>query len=125
MRKGAAITPPVSDNVLEGITRRSVIELLKRELGVPVVERSIDRTEITLADELFFCGTGVQIAAVTRVDHRPIGSGRMGPVVSALRALFFDVARGHRAEYRSWCHPIYGDAPVSDRPPVTKRATAR
>ena len=125
VRKGTAITPPVTDNVLEGITRRSVIELLKRELGVPVVERSIDRTEITLADELFFCGTGVQIAAVTRVDHRPIGSGRMGPVVSALRALFFDVARGHRAEYRSWCHPIYGDAPVSDRPPVTKRFSER
>jgi branched-chain amino acid aminotransferase len=125
LRKGTAITPPVTDNVLEGITRRSVMELLTRELGVPVVERSIDRTEITLADELFFCGTGVQIAAVTRVDHRPIGAGRMGPVVSALRALFFDVARGRRADYRSWCHPIYGDAPGADGPPVTTSFAAR
>ncbi|HKD18886.1 MAG TPA: aminotransferase class IV, partial [Thermoanaerobaculia bacterium] len=115
---------PVSDNVLEGITRRSVMELLTRELGVPVVERSIDRTEITLCDELFFCGTGVQIAAVTRVDHRPIGSGRMGPVVSSLRALYFDVARGRRADYRSWCHPVYADAPAGAETPLRKRSTA-
>ena len=113
VRRGVAITPPVTDNVLEGITRRSVTELLSRELGVAVVERSIDRTEITLADEVFFCGTGVQIAAVTRVDHRPIGSGRMGPVVSALRDVFFDVARGRRADYRSWCHPVYADTPTA------------
>jgi branched-chain amino acid aminotransferase len=115
VRRGTAITPPVSDNVLEGITRRTVLELLARELGVPVVERSIDRTEITLADEIFLCGTGVQIAAVTRVDHRPIGSGRMGPVVSALRTLFFEVVRGTRSSYRHWCHPVYGDAkPTED-----------
>ena len=110
VKNGTAITPPVTDNVLEGITRRSVMELLRKELGVPVVERSIDRTEITLADEAFLCGTGVQIAAVTRVDHRPIGAGRMGPVVSTLRTLYFEVARGKRAEYRAWCHPVYTDA---------------
>jgi len=74
------------------------------------VERSIDRTEITLADEAFFCGTGVQIAAITRVDHRPIGSGRMGPIVAALRAFYFDVVRGRRPEYRHWCHAVYADS---------------
>jgi branched-chain amino acid aminotransferase len=110
VKNGAALTPPVTDNVLEGITRRTVLELLSDALAVPVVERPIDRTEIPLADEAFFCGTGVQIAAVTRVDHRPIGSGRMGPIVAALRALYFDVVRGKRAEYRGWCHPVYGDA---------------
>ena len=83
-----------------------------RGLGVPVVERSIDRSEITLADEIFFCGTGVQIAAVTRVDHRPIGTGRMGPVVSALRTLFFDVVRGKQPSSGGWCHPVYADAPA-------------
>ncbi len=114
VKNGTAITPPVTDNVLEGITRRTVMELLRKELGVPVVERSIDRTEITLADEMFLCGTGVQIAAVARVDHRPIGAGRMGPVVSALRDVYFEVARGKRPEYRAWCHPVYADAaPVS------------
>ena len=110
IKNGAAITPPVTENVLEGITRRTVIELLAAELGLRVVERPIDRTEIPLADEAFFCGTGVQIAAVTRVDHRPIGTGRLGPAVAALRDVYFDVVRGRRPEYRSWCHPVYADA---------------
>lgn len=118
VKNGAAVTPPVTDNILEGITRRTILQLLSETLGIPVTERSIDRSELTLADEAFFCGTGVQIAAITRVDHRPIGSGHMGPVVSALRALYFDVVRGRRAEYRAWCHPVYADAPalVSEKP---------
>ncbi len=110
VRNGTLVTPPITDNVLEGITRRTILELVKDVLGVPVAERTIDRTEITLADEAFFCGTGIQIAAVTRVDHRPIGSGRMGPIVAALREVFFDVVRGKRAEYRGWCHAVYADA---------------
>ena len=110
VRNGALVTPPVTDNVLEGITRRTIMELVRDVLQIPVVERSIDRTEITLADEAFFCGTGVQIAAITRVDHRPIGSGRMGPIVAALRELFFNVVRGKRPEYRGWCHAVYADA---------------
>ena len=110
VKNGSALTPPVTDNVLEGITRRTILELLEKELGVAVVERPIDRTEITLADEAFFCGTGVQIAAVTRVDHRPIGTGRLGPIVAALRELYFEVVRGKRAAYRSWCQPVYADA---------------
>jgi branched-chain amino acid aminotransferase len=113
IRRGTAITPPVTDNVLEGITRRTVMELLSGTLGVPVIERSVDRTELTLADEIFLCGTGVQIAAVTRLDHRPIGSGRMGPVVSSLRDLFFATVRGRRSEFRHWCHPVYADAPIT------------
>ena len=69
-----AVTPPVTDNILEGdhAPRRSWT-LLSEELGIPAIERSIDRTELTLADEAFLCGTGVQIAPITRVDHRPIG----------------------------------------------------
>ncbi|HTR03364.1 MAG TPA: branched-chain amino acid transaminase [Thermoanaerobaculia bacterium] len=125
VRRGTAVTPPVSDNVLEGITRRTVLELLSRELSVPVVERSIDRTELTLADEIFLCGTGVQIAAVTRLDHRPIGAGRMGPVTGALRTLYFDVVRGFRPEYRSWCHPVYGDAAPARHVPAASRAATR
>jgi branched-chain amino acid aminotransferase len=109
-KNGTVLTPPVTDNILEGITRRTIVELLGKELKVPVVERTIDRSEISLADEAFFCGTGVQIAAVTRVDHRPIGSGRMGPIVAKLRETFFDVVRGKRAEYRAWCHAVYADA---------------
>ncbi len=115
VKNGEAITPPVTDNILEGVTRRTILQLLRETLGVPVTERSIDRSELTLADEAFFCGTGVQIAAITRVDHRPIGSGLMGPVVAALRALYFDVVRGKRAEHRGWCHPVYADAAALTR----------
>jgi branched-chain amino acid aminotransferase len=126
IKNGTAVTPPVTDNILEGVTRRSIAELFRDRLGVPVVERTIDRTEITLADEAFFCGTGVQIAAITRVDHRPIGTGRMGPIVTALRALYFDVVRGKEPAYRHWCHPVYADAPVAvERAAVSRGRTSR
>src|SRR5690606_22788780 len=91
VRKGVVITPPVSSNVLEGITRRTVIQLLREDLGVEVVEREIDRTEIYIADEVFLCGTGVQIAAATRVEHRTIGSGQMGDITLSIRDLYHDV----------------------------------
>ncbi len=107
VRNGVVITPGITDDVLEGITRRTVLELAQKEMGLSVVERSVDRTEIFLADEMFLCGTGVQIGAVTRVDHRAIGAGRMGPVVTELRRLYFDVVRGRRREYRHWCAPVY------------------
>lgn len=107
LRDGAVVTPPVTDNILEGITRRTVMTLIRDELGMDVVERPIDRTEVYLADEAFFCGTGVQIAAITRVDHRPIGAGQMGHFVSELRDLYFDVVRGRVQKYRSWCAPVY------------------
>ena len=107
VRNGVVITPGITDDVLEGITRRTVLELAQKEMGLSVVERTVDRTEIFLADEMFLCGTGVQIGAVTRVDQRAIGAGRMGPVVTELRRLYFDVVRGRRREYRHWCAPVY------------------
>ncbi|MGC8855872.1 MAG: branched-chain amino acid transaminase [Anaerolineae bacterium] len=102
LRNGTLITPPVTDNILEGITRRSVIELAGNELGLEVVERSIDRTEVFIADELFLTGTAAQITAVTKVDHRPVGKGEMGPVTSQLRALFEDIVRGKNPKYAHW-----------------------
>ena len=107
VRNGVALTPPVTDNVLEGITRRTILELLRREVGIEVIERPIDRTEVYVADEAFLCGTGVQIVAITEVDHRPIGSGQMGPVTAKLRQLYFDVVRGKVARYMDWCTPVY------------------
>lgn len=107
VRKGTVCTPPVTDNILEGITRRTVIMLLRDELHVDVVERPIDRTEIYLAEEAFFCGTGVQIAAITGVDHRPIGSGKMGPITTELRRIYFDVVRGFAPKYREFCTPVF------------------
>jgi branched-chain amino acid aminotransferase len=113
VRGGVAITPPVTENILEGITRRTVIRLLANDLGVKVVERLIDRTEVYLADEAFFCGTGVQIAALSRVDHRPIGNGKMGPITKELRDLYFDVVRGKVARYADWCAPVYAKNSVA------------
>ncbi|HLF01927.1 MAG TPA: branched-chain amino acid transaminase [Anaerolineales bacterium] len=107
VRNGIVATPPITANILEGITRSTVIQLLHEEMGLEVEVRQIDRTELYLADEAFFSGTGVQLAAITRVDHRPIGEGKMGPVVSELRDLFFNVVRGKAQKYRHWCAPVY------------------
>lgn len=107
VRKGVVYTPPVESNVLEGIVRRSLITLMRDELGLDVVERNVDRTEVYIADEMIMCGTGVQVAAVTRVEHRAIGSGQMGPITRKVRDLFFDVVRGRVDKYREWLTPVY------------------
>lgn len=109
VRRGVASTPLVTQNILEGITRRTVIRLLQDELGMEPVERSIDRSEVYLADEVFFCGTGAQVVSVTHVDQRAIGSGETGPVTERLRALHDDVVRGRCEQYRRWCTPVYDD----------------
>jgi branched-chain amino acid aminotransferase len=107
VRNDTVLTPPVTDNILEGITRQTIITLLRDELGMTVVERSIDRSEIYLAQEAFFTGTGVQITAITRVDYRAIATGQMGPATAKLRELFFNVVRGTVMKYLSWCTPVY------------------
>ena len=107
VRDGVAITPPITDNVLEGIIRRSLIQMLRDEMGIEVVERNVDRTEVYMADEIFMCGTGAQISPVTRIEHRPVGSGAIGRITSDLRQLFMDVVYGRVEKYRSWVAPVY------------------
>ncbi len=107
VRDGVIITPPTTDNILEGITRRTIIELAAQELHVPLVERSVDRTEVYLADEVFLTGTAAQVTAVTKLDHRPIGSGEMGPITTKIRSLFDDIVRGKIKAYRHWNYPIF------------------
>ncbi len=102
IRDGVVITPPVTDNILEGITRRSVIELARNELGLEVMERSIDRTEVFIAEEMFMTGTAAQIVSVTKIDHRPIGIGKMGPITTKLRELFDDVVHARHPKYQKW-----------------------
>ena len=109
---GELITPATTENILPGITRDTVIELARRELGRITRERQVDRTELYVAEEIFLCGTGAQIAPVVSVDHRPIGTGQIGPIASTIQSLYFDVVRGRRPEYREqWCTPVY--APVT------------
>ncbi|MDX1378948.1 MAG: branched-chain amino acid transaminase [Anaerolineales bacterium] len=102
LRDGILVTPPVTDNILEGITRRSVIELARNELGLEVVERSIDRTEVMISEEIFMTGTAAQITSVTKVDHRPVGAGVMGPITTKLRTMYDDILRGKNKKYEHW-----------------------
>lgn len=102
VRDGVLVTPPITDNILEGITRRSIIEIAQKELGLEVVERSIDRTEVFIAEELFMTGTAAQVVAVTKVDHRPVGAGTMGPVTTNLRSVFDDIVRAKNSKYSHW-----------------------
>jgi branched-chain amino acid aminotransferase len=97
----------MNDDILEGITRAAVIEIA-REFGIKVVERSIDRSELYIGDELFLCGTGAQISPVVEVDHRSIGSGGIGPVTKRIQERFFAAVHGRVPEYSHWLTPIYG-----------------
>jgi len=105
VRDGVALTPPVSDDLLEGVTRKALIELLGNE-GIPVEIRSIDRSELYVADEAFLCGTGVQVSPIIEVDHRPVGSGAIGPIGRLVRDRYFEAARGKLPEYAHWLTPI-------------------
>jgi len=115
VRDQVLITPPVTENILEGITRRTAITLATEELGLQVVERPIDRTEVYLCDELFLTGTAAAITAVARVDYRPVGNGVMGPVTAKLRRLYDDVVRGRIPRYRRWNEPVYVAQPATAR----------
>ena len=107
VRNGKLVTPPGTENILEGITRDSVMELARRELNLEVVERPIDRSELYLCDELFFTGTAVEIAPIVRVDHRPVGSASVGAIAAGLRRLYLEAAQGRLAAYRKWLVPVY------------------
>jgi branched-chain amino acid aminotransferase len=92
---------------LEGITRAAVVEIA-REMGLKVSERSIDRSELYIGDELFLCGTGAQISPVIEVDHRAIGSGEIGPITKRIQERYFAAVQGRVPEYSHWLTPIYG-----------------
>lgn len=101
-KDGAFVTPPVTDDILEGITRKLIIKLIRDELGKDVLERSIDRTELYTCEELFLCGTGAQVSPVVEVDRRPIGEGTVGELTSELQSIYFGACRGENAKYSDW-----------------------
>jgi branched-chain amino acid aminotransferase len=107
MRGGKLITPPVTDNILEGITRKRLMAVARERLEISVEERQIDRTELYMADEVFLCGTGAQISPVVEIDRRPIGNGRPGPISRQMHDLYFDAVRGRVDAYRDWLTPVY------------------
>ncbi len=107
IKDGAFVTPPVTDDILEGITRTLIIGLIKEELGMPVIERSIDRTELYTCDELLLCGTGAQVAPVIEVDRRMVGDGKVGEFTQELQNIYFGAVRGETAKYKDWTIPVY------------------
>jgi branched-chain amino acid aminotransferase len=107
VRKGQLITPGVADDILEGVTRAAMMQLAKNEIGLDTSVRTIDRSELYIADEIFLCGTGAQISPVTSVDHRSVGTGDVGPITQRLMALYFDAVRGRLPAYSDWLTPIY------------------
>ena len=104
---GRIITPPPSSDILVGITRDTAMTLARDELGLEVVEREIDRTELYTADECFMTGTAAHVTPVVELDRRTIGDGKMGPVTADLVKLYFEIITGKNAKYADWCTPCY------------------
>jgi len=102
VREGVLITSAKTDDVLEGITRRSILHLAN-DLGIPTEERSIDRSELYVCDEAFFSGTGVQVSWIAQVDGRVVGTGKRGNVTAQIQDLFFSTVRGNENKYKTWC----------------------
>ena len=105
VRDGILLTPPVNDDILEGVTRRAILELA-HTFGIPVETRSIDRSEIYVADEMFLCGTGVQLSPVIELDHRPINGGAIGPITRRLHEAYFGAVRGNDPRFMHWLTAI-------------------
>ena len=112
VRDGKIVTPDVTSGILESITRDALITLAREDLGIEVVERPLDRTELYLADEVFTCGTAAEITSVVSVDRYPIGDGEPGPITGQLECLFHDVLRGEENRWARWRTPVWASAPV-------------
>ncbi len=106
VRGGRLVTPPITSNILESITRATILDLARDE-GIPMEEREVDRTELYIADEAFFCGSGAEIMPINSVDRYPVGQGRPGPLTRRLQELYFSVVEGRAPRYRDWLTPVY------------------
>lgn len=112
VRNGMLITPSVTENILEGITRRTIMMLARDELGLEVQERAIDRTEVYVCDEFFMTGTAAQVTAITKIDNRPVGDGKMGSITAQLKQMYDDLVRGRIEKFRHWNEPVYVREPA-------------
>jgi branched-chain amino acid aminotransferase len=113
VRNGRIVTPARSDNVLEGLTMRTVLGLAGTEYGIDVESRTIDRSELYVADEVFMTGTAAHVTPILEVDRRPVANGDPGPITKQLQSLYFDIIYGRNARYRSWCTPVALRQPVA------------
>ena len=104
---GKIITPSTNNNILMGITRATVLELAKKELGIDIIERAIDRSELYVADECFLTGTAAHVTPVNMIDHRMVGNGEIGPVTAKIQEIYAKAIRGDNPKYLHWCTPVY------------------
>jgi branched-chain amino acid aminotransferase len=108
VRKGRLVTPPITADILESITRVTLIDPICPELlGISVVEREIDRTELYVAEEAFFCGSGYEITPITSIDRFPVGDGQVGPITRRLTSAYLDIVRGADKRFPEWRTPTY------------------
>jgi len=106
VKNGKLVTPPTYNDILEGVTRSTVIEIIKNELGLNIIERQVDRTELYTADELFFCGTGAQVSPIGNVDGRIIGNGKMGELTKKIQNIYFKIVKNELKKYSHWCTEV-------------------
>lgn len=107
VKDGKLITPPLTENILPGITRACIIELADKEMKIKTSERKVKKEELYLADELFFCGTGAQVSPIAEVDGKKIKGGKVGPVTKKMQEIYFKAARGDDPKYKKWVTPVY------------------
>ncbi len=106
VENGKLITPSANESILIGITRNSVIEIAKNELGIETIERQVERAELYTADEAFYTGTAANVAPIAEIDHRPVGNGDIGPITQKLSEIYLNVIHGRVPRYKDWCTPV-------------------
>lgn len=113
VRKGEVITPPTSADILESITRVTLMQLFQEEMGITVKEQEIDRTQVYVADEAFFCGSGYEVTPILSVDRFPVGNGQPGSLTQEILRHYMHVVRGTTEKHAEWRTPMYQKALVS------------
>ncbi|RLC22564.1 MAG: branched-chain amino acid aminotransferase [Deltaproteobacteria bacterium] len=109
IRNGVMITPDIPSGIMESITRDTILHTIAKDLGIPVIERAVDRTELYIADEIFFMGTGWEVLPILEVDGLPINKGEMGPITKAIDHAYHDIVRGINQKYSQWLTPVWGE----------------
>lgn len=107
VRNGTIFTPPVTAGILESITRTTLMELFRETLGITVIQREIDRSELYYAEEIFLCGSGMEVVPVVSVDRLTIGDGKIGKLTESIQKIYFDIARANDARHPEWRIPVY------------------
>lgn len=107
VRGGEVVTPPLTQGILEGITRATLIDLYEAEHGTRVVEREIDKTEVLVAEEAFFCGSGKEVRPIRSIDRHELSAPAPGPRTQQIQRTYFEAVRGQHARFHEWLTPVW------------------